>query len=424
MSSSEKNAVVSPAWVDEKFVKEALSEAEGKQVAEVSSLTVEPAVKAGANFMSSLLRLSCEVRLAGGGAAEARSLVLKVGLGAGPMADLAEEGQVFEREARVYRELLPQAEEALRAAEGGGGGEWRPLAPRTLGAATGGGGRPAWLLLEDLRASGFRTPQPGAGLDRAHCSLGLSALARLHAASARLLEDSPPLRTDPLFSRSPLTSREACDQLASIVPRHALALSAALAASGRSALADRYQAAAERIVGRLRQLDGGGPPALRVLLHGDLWKNNFLFRYSGQQPTDVRLLDFQMVNTGAPAIDVVHFLYANASEETHRQHLEQLVSEYHGTLQATLKALGLHQQADAYPLQELWRDMDRCAPIALHCAILMGVILGVEAHGADIQQSYSSEDKQAEILTKVYSNPTYLSCIEYLSPHFQKQGVL
>ncbi|XP_049799943.1 uncharacterized protein LOC126235256 [Schistocerca nitens] len=387
MSSSEENAVVTPAWVDEKFVKEALSEAEGKQVAEVSSLRVEPAVKAGANFMSSLLRLSCEVRLASGGAAEARSLVLKVGLRAGPMADLAEEGQVFEREARVYRELLPRAE-------------------------------------EDLRASGFRTPPPGAGLDRAHCSLGLRALARLHAASARLLEDSPPLRTDPLFSRSPLTSRDACDQLASIVPRHALALSAALAASGRGALADRYEAAAERIVGRLRQLDGGSPPALQVLLHGDVWKNNFLFRYSGQQPTDVRLLDFQMVNTGAPAIDVVHFLYANASEETHRQHLEQLLSEYHGTLQATLKALGLHQQADAYPLQELRRDIDRCAPIALHCAILMGVILGVEAHGADIQQSYSSEDKQAEILTKVYSNPTYLSCIEYLSPHFQKQGVL
>ncbi|XP_049947829.1 uncharacterized protein LOC126456119 [Schistocerca serialis cubense] len=377
MSSSEKNAVVTPAWVDEKFVKEALSEAEGKQVAEVSCVRVEPAVKPGANFMSSLLRLSCEVRLAGGGAAEARSLVLKVGLGAGPMANLAEEAQVFEREARVYQELLPRAEEP-----------------------------------------------PGAGLDRAHCSLGLRALARLHAASARLLEDSPPLRTDALFLRSPLTSREACDQLASIVPRHALALSAALAASGRGGLADRYEAAAERIVGRLRQLDGSGPPALQVLLHGDVWKNNFLFRYSGQQPTDVRLLDFQMVNIGAPTIDVVHFLYANASEETHRQHLEQLVSEYHGTLQATLKALGLHQQADAYPLQELRRDMDRCAPIALHCAILMGVILGVEAHGVDIQQSYSSEDKQAEILTKVYSNPTYLSCIEYLSRHFQKQGVL
>ncbi|XP_049772254.1 uncharacterized protein LOC126156259 [Schistocerca cancellata] len=391
MSSSEKNAVVTPAWVDEKFVKEALSEAEGKQVAEVSCVRVEPAVKAGANFMSSLLRLSCEVRVAGGGVAEARSLVLKVGLGAGPMADLAEEAQVFVREARVYRELLPRAEQALRA---------------------------------DLCVSGFRTPPPGAGLDRAHCSLGLRALARLHAASARLLEDSPSLRTDPLLSRSPLTSRDACDQLASIVPRHALALSAALAASGRGALADRYEAAAERIVGRLRQLDGGGPPALQVLLHGDLWKNNFLFLYSGQQPTDVRLLDFQMVNIGAPTIDVVHFLYANASEETHRQHLEQLVSEYHDTLQATLKALGLHQQADAYPLQELRRDMDRCAPIAIHCAVLMGVILGVEAHGVDIQQSYRSEDKQAEILAKVYSNPTYLSCIEYLSPHFQKLGVL
>ncbi|KRT78396.1 phosphotransferase, partial [Oryctes borbonicus] len=56
-----------------------------------------------------------------------------------------------------------------------------------------------------------------------------------------------------------------------------------------------------------------------VITQGDCWCNNILFQYENDNPTkpiDVMIVDWQMLRPASPAIDVSHFLYTIASQES------------------------------------------------------------------------------------------------------------
>ncbi|KAJ9585416.1 hypothetical protein L9F63_002799 [Diploptera punctata] len=83
-----------------------------------------------------------------------------------------------------------------------------------------------------------------------------------------------------------------------------------------------------------------------VLIHGDLWINNFLFHHGKDksEPDDICLLDFQHVRYNSPAIDLGHFLYATMDKTTRDKHRDYLLRCYHDNLSKTLDQFGLCQE--------------------------------------------------------------------------------
>jgi thiamine kinase-like enzyme len=61
-----------------------------------------------------------------------------------------------------------------------------------------------------------------------------------------------------------------------------------------------------------------------VLTHGDSWVNNFLFKYSGERPSGVKLIDLQIVREACLTTDLAYFLYMSTTAELRKKHLNRL----------------------------------------------------------------------------------------------------
>ncbi|XP_049947826.1 uncharacterized protein LOC126456115 [Schistocerca serialis cubense] len=400
-----------PSWMDNKFIEEAFLKA-GNEV-DSDTARIEYACKYGGGLMSETFRLRAKLR---GQSAGEPSLVVKSALRSeGAMKDLGS-SDVFSRERAVYCDVLP----ALAAEGGSGGGAWAAVAPACYGSGAPPG--PDYLLLDDLSAAGFWEPQ-AAPLDRAQCAAALAAAARLHAGSVPQLP-RPPL-DGPLFRQSLTFADENAAAVGGLVQSSLLRMGEVLAEYPWFHPYDqRFQKLARELYPRaaraVKECSGG----LRVLLHGDLKRNNIMFRTAAGE-LQVRLYDFQCAHVGCPAEDVVYLLYSSASLEVLQHHVDELVAGYHASLQAALRALGLHQAADDFPLHQLTSDMERMAPVKLFCTFQSMPLL-ISQHCIDFDPNVALADNDdgnvKRFIRQCITNPTFLCTVQYLIPVFEERG--
>lgn len=81
-----------------------------------------------------------------------------------------------------------------------------------------------------------------------------------------------------------------------------------------------------------------------VVIHGDCWNNNFLFKYEEDEfnkphCTKVALLDFQIAALRSPAFDLSHFIYAVSSEEQLKD-FHKLINHYYSHFSNHMLRLG------------------------------------------------------------------------------------
>ncbi|XP_049774393.1 uncharacterized protein LOC126162142 [Schistocerca cancellata] len=404
-----------PRWINSDFLQAALKQEEPPGEDIIESISVENACPEGSGYISRIFRVAVCTRVKGTSERAERRLIVKCSADEGLVKAEADKAGVFRVESLALGSVMPEVHGLLAAVEGSA---FRPLAARCLRC----GDLPAdFLLLEDLAAEGFVMAEAGRPLDYEHCAAVLKAYARLHAASARVLRDRADcrerLRADPLASVRDYmllltggTFRALADQLRAY-PEY-------------SKYADRYLQIREDTVDRVLEERSNKDVHLLVMLHGDCWMNNIMFKYDAGKVADLRFVDFQLSTTGSPAVDVQHFLYGSASEEVHRRQLAGLLSLYHGELQATLRALGLAAEADAYPLGEFQRDVDRAHVLAVFNSAVRGMVLTSEENGADFANFFDNTDESGEVLAKACRHPDCVSYLKYVIPLFEKKGLL
>lgn len=88
--------------------------------------------------------------------------------------------------------------------------------------------------------------------------------------------------------------------------------------------AGKLRALADVMLDRIAEVVSRDDNAFNVLIHGDLWVNNMLFRYSGA-PDELRFIDFQCLHFSSPAIDLQYFFNTSSCADVRANHLDSLM---------------------------------------------------------------------------------------------------
>ncbi|CAG9863299.1 unnamed protein product [Phyllotreta striolata] len=100
-----------------------------------------------------------------------------------------------------------------------------------------------------------------------------------------------------------------------------------------------------------------------VILHGDCWNNNIMFKYESNdlsKPIDIVLIDFQASRLASPILDLSYYLYAVADKST-LEKIDYLLGEYHKELGDYLKQyeIDVNRILTLQRLKESWKKYGR-----------------------------------------------------------------
>ncbi|CAL4079394.1 unnamed protein product, partial [Meganyctiphanes norvegica] len=200
------------------------------------------------------------------------------------------------------------------------------------------------LIMEDLRARGFKMFDRKKGVDRAHGMLVLNELGRVHAASLLkekyigsdsfekygVLEDEWDLmKSDPKMS-------EMAQQMYAGSLNGSIKLLEKI--SGYENTVEWLKEIQPKILDLVLDLFKPSEK-FGVMIHGDCWNNNILFRYdSSNNPVEVMLVDFQQIKKASPAIDLNYFLYSSFMGPERTSNLDDFLKKYYTSFSTTLRA--------------------------------------------------------------------------------------
>ena len=214
-----------------------------------------------------------------------------------------------------------------------------------LGAPVGGGLGPKCFLsrkdrftvTEDLTLQGFTTCT---GFDLEHAECAVREFARFHAASllrpeSEIEDRYPGVMYESLFLKMP----GGVDGILESFDKGMRELFGEFFQDLDEASIDRTLSLAyETIVEYVK-------PSKRyrnVILHGDPWGNNLLYRYDDKgRPLQTRLVDFQASRFAPPALELVEFLYLGSEPGFRRRHRDHLLRVYYDHLGDILEGRGV-----------------------------------------------------------------------------------
>ncbi|KAL7648268.1 UNVERIFIED_CONTAM: hypothetical protein RMT77_000174 [Armadillidium vulgare] len=131
-----------------------------------------------------------------------------------------------------------------------------------------------------------------------------------------------------------------------------------------------------------------------VLIHGDCWTNNILFKYDeNNRPVDIRLVDLQNSGKSSPACDILYFFYLNLNGEDRSENFQRMLYTY---FQSFTRVLTLARKKVPFTFRELEEEVQN--------RILFGFISGITlfpialSEGDEIFDGYEnlSEDNLEE----------------------------
>jgi len=151
-----------------------------------------------------------------------------------------------------------------------------------------------------------------------------------------------------------------------------------------------------------RQLDlfmGQVEGRIDTCCHGDFWSNNILFSYDDDgNVTDTVLVDFQLLNYGHPAYDVIYVMYLSLDKEFRDVHMENCLLQYWDILKTYINSSapsGLSYNWDNFKIDfETYRSIG----FVLACTVLPNVLSDTQVEAGGLLALRDLQRKQAQEL--------------------------
>ncbi|KAJ8895514.1 hypothetical protein PR048_000850 [Dryococelus australis] len=342
----------STPWTDRIWTQNVLRAVEQDPSLSITDYHVKVLSSNGDYYLSEMQRIAIKLLCAGNKVSNVFLMVKKLPPG-NKIQKILSESSSFPNEIKMFSQVLPKCQAIL---EGSAPGRFRQFAARHIYSQN---KCPYFLIFSDLATEGFRMAKRQRGLDLDHCLLVMKSLGRYHAVSVALHDRDPQLVES--FKEN-FFSEEATSDFVKSLSRSSIVSIANLARlwpEGGETMASKLLHVADTICERLRQQLSPEHNRLNVLIHGDLWTNNMLFKYDEVTGSveDIRLVDFQQACYTSCAIDLQYFIHTSPRDDVRVEHTEDILREYHSELCSTLQLLG--QEKKAVTFEELMEEYER-----------------------------------------------------------------
>ncbi|XP_068081476.1 uncharacterized protein [Anabrus simplex] len=398
-----------PSWLDKDFIQRVLRSQDGDPTITVTSYEVSMANADGDGYLSYMYRIIATLQ-----DSQERRVIVKCQPLGGQREELIESLDAFAKETQMLSETLPRMHRLLEQAKPG---VYPPFTAKCLHH----GKEPIpFIVMEDLRESGFTLATRQLGFDLAHCTLAMKTLARMHASSLALYDKNPeavkcfscPVREDTREVLAPFY-QNAVRSLADEVAKW----------PGFEEYVPKLNKLVDTMFDRVVQCYIRKEDELNVLCHGDTWCNNMMFKYSNDTLEDMRFVDLQVSFFSSPALDLHNFLYSSASEEVRINHIDSLLEDYHTSFTETLRILNCSKYAVSLEqLRKIFKDYAFYG-FFISTTILPVAILEPEL-SFDVEGALSKSEGSSGKNANMYENKVYVNTMKRLFPLFEKDGLL
>lgn len=149
--------------------------------------------------------------------------------------------------------------------------------------------------------------------------------------------------------------------------------------------------------------------------HNDLWTNNMLIKKIDDQ-INVKFVDFQILDYGSPARDLIFFLYLSVQNPVAEEHDDQLIQLYYDTFISVLEKFKCDTQPFSYAEFEKELQHEAKASQVYHCLLMAVPIFTVKGTTKPMEELVADDMYDAKLSEK------YEPKIVHIISSFIKKG--
>ncbi|KAB7495911.1 hypothetical protein Anas_12428 [Armadillidium nasatum] len=207
-------------------------------------------------------------------------------------------------------------------------------------------GREAFIT-EDLRIHGFKMSDRFKGMDLNHALFVVKELGRFHASSLLFEEVLPTKYIPDTFSRLKGRWFDVSGKEFEIILKKMFSSSAEAMGKYLKKSDPKYKKCSNWLLKYSSTLAShyfngfSTCDQFEVLIHGDCWTNNMLFRYNEDEiPVDFRFVDLQLSGKASATSDLNYFFFTSLNGDFRRKNLNTLITTYYESFSEVLKRAG------------------------------------------------------------------------------------
>ncbi|KAF5274727.1 hypothetical protein FQA39_LY07119 [Lamprigera yunnana] len=281
--------------------------------------------------------------------------------------------------------------------------------------------KPSIIVLEDLSVKGYNSAN-SVDFDIQHCKKSLEIVAKLHSCSLiyeaktstkffescttkypHLLESSFFVEENNLGKQWLRRSTDGIYELIKCIPENHI-------------LIEDFLNKFKQFVEDMPKIHARLNTNLRTILHNDLWVNNFLFKYEGNEICNTVLLDFQTIRYGPPMMDVMHFLYSNTRKTFRDKYFMELVDFYYANVKNNLLKYNYHKIPSKSEYLLLDGDMKSMVKFICLCDRTVTLLFGEEDistfENDESLRRFLFEDRSSALVRCFKQNSNFRNIIE------------
>lgn len=191
---------------------------------------------------------------------------------------------------------------------------------------------------------------------------------------------------------------------------------------GLEELSEKFVKIKDKIFDRIRNSCVRDDNDFNVILHGDLWSNNIMFKYDENgQVEDTVLVDFQICYYGPPVLDVTYCLYTSSNNGVSESDFDTLAKHYYDELDTTLRKFNYTKNCPS--LSEFNVQLLKRGWLAAYVGIICESGRFLENVGENGVTIFLNDDEETvEKRLKMLLNPVVKDKIVKLLKYFDQRG--